>query len=353
MSANVQQYFGRQSAWHKLGKVIGRFFSIDDLNRETNILFTPVKHQLQFQGKDVPAWGLFNEETGQFITPTTETYEVLPHARGFHFMNSLVGADSQHAAYFETAGVLGNGEVVFGLLNLNAATHIGNDRIENYLAYATSYNQSIPDTWFHTDTRIVCQNTLNIALSQKTKAQFRIKHTKKAGEKLVQAERALASVRGDIQNVGERLTFLANRMVKREHMENILDRLFPKNDKAENQTRRGNILKQVLENYEFNDNNAFPEQRGTAFNALNAVTEFADHQRGGDTKRAQSATFGTGDSLKTRALEVITKEAESMPERVLIRRDGTQEIESPSQVAVAEKRDTSLLDDILNGDNLG
>lgn len=73
---------------------------------------------------------------------------------------------------------------------------------------------------------------------------------------------------------------------------------------------------EVANLYESNDNNAFPEIRGTAYNLLNAVTEYTDHHSGvrqterrsgmtQDQIRAENAMFGTGAALKEDALEII------------------------------------------------
>jgi hypothetical protein len=68
--------------------------------------------------------------------------------------------------------------------------------------------------------------------------------------------------------------------------------------------------------YEKNDGNAFPEQRGTAYNLLNAVTEYTDHTRstrGNGNGRSESAMFGSGERLKAQAVDVIVEAAGGMP----------------------------------------
>ena len=80
----------------------------------------------------------------------------------------------------------------------------------------------------------------------------------------------------------------------------------------ESSTRRDGVLAEILRLYEMNDGNAFPQFRGSAYNLLNAVTEYTDHFRNpnGDPKaRAESAMFGSGDVLKTKALDMIVMAA--------------------------------------------
>jgi hypothetical protein len=128
---------------------------------------------------------------------------------------------------------------------------------------------------------------------------------------------------GDVKRVEDRLNFLAGRKCNREALTGIFDRLFPKTEKAEvmvSSTRRDNILSDVLKLYELNDGNAFPEQRGTAYNLLNSITNYVDHER--STKedgRAESAMFGSGDALKSKAFEVIYEVAGKSMEATMSR----------------------------------
>ena len=163
---------------------------------------------------------------------------------------------------------------------------------------------------------------MTAALSEKTRAKLTIRHTKNAGTKLDSVHEALSSLRGDILSVEEKLNFLATRRVAREDVETVFDRLFPKpraEDGAEKEssTRRNNVLADILSFYESNDGNVIPDQRGTAHNFLNAVVEYTDHARssrgGNGSGRAESAMFGSGERLKSQALDVILETANGLP----------------------------------------
>jgi hypothetical protein len=135
---------------------------------------------------------------------------------------------------------------------------------------------------------------------------------------------------------------LATRKMTRETMGSILDRLFPQSKdatgKPQDSTRRNNILADVLRTYESNDNDAFPEQRGTAYNALNAITGYVDHSRSTRANdNGESAMFGSGDRLKTQAMEVIYETA-----------GGLATISRPVVYATVPMSGSSLLDQIIN-----
>lgn len=87
-------------------------------------------------------------------------------------------------------------------------------------------------------------------------------------------------------------------------------------------TRRNNIVNRVMQCFDDNDDNMFPEQKGTLYNLFNAVTEYVDHYRSkkddddsDEGGSSISAMFGTGDVLKTKAYNILVDVAKSAPER--------------------------------------
>src|SRR6202044_166427 len=108
---------------------------------------------------------------------------------------------------------------------------------------------------------------------------------------------------------------ISERKITRESLTAVFDRLFPvaEGKEEEKNTRRENILGDILALYEGNDGNVFPSIRGTGYNLLNSITEYSDHYRPAKLTanrqgytvaraRAENAVVGTGDALKTKAL---------------------------------------------------
>ena len=331
MPANIYSYVGRQAAWHALGTVTGNYMTWADVQQSGGLDYAVFKSQLHDGlGRPVDAWGTFrwnradklagNPDAAVFLGVVGEDYQVIQHADGFRMIDALVG--SVDGAHYETAGALGNGERVWGLADLNLAVCVGQDKQQGYLLFCTGHDGSLSHQYRICLTRVVCQNTLSAALSERTRAKLTIRHTKNAKDKLDGVHEALASLRGDLLSVEEKLNFLADRRVTRESLAAILERLFPKpksddGSEKESSTRRNNVLADILAMYESNDNNAFPEQRGTAYNLLNAITEYTDHTRSSrganGNGRAESAMFGSGERLKAQAVDVIVEAANGMP----------------------------------------
>lgn len=321
----IASYRGRQAAWHGLGQVTGKYMSTDDLLKDPMLQYVVFKSQLRDGlGRPIDAWGTFrwdlkdklagNKEGAIFLGTIGENYSVIQHDEGFKTIDSLMRSTS--GAHYETAGVLGKGETVWALADLGLSLNVGDDKSYAYLLFSTGHDGKMGHTYRLVLERVVCENTLGIALGERTKASLSIRHTKNAVSRLEDGRAMLANLGDDVKRVEDRMNFLAGRKMNRETMESVMNRLFPKRtteDGEKDSTRRQNIISDILKIYELNDGNAFPEQRGTSFNLLNAITGYVDHERSskGDN-RAESAMFGSGDTLKSKALEIITEASKGL-----------------------------------------
>ena len=124
MPANINTYIGRASAWHNLGTVTGRYMSWKEILEIGGLDFDIFKSQLRDGlGRPVEAWGVFRwnsadklagrRDAAAYLGVVGESYTPINHAKGFEMIDALVA--SKDGAHYETAGVLGKGEVVWGL----------------------------------------------------------------------------------------------------------------------------------------------------------------------------------------------------------------------------------------------
>ena len=322
------------SPWHTLGTPVegamtaaqALTVSKQDWEVIKRQLFT---HSATGQAVMIPAWGIFRDDNGEFLGTCGEDYQPIQNSSQFEIIDYLLeGSDGAH---YDTAGVLGRGERVWTLARIPEAdiTVAGVDRHEANLLACTSHDGSLAFTLKLTSTRVVCQNTLSMAL-QSNGALARVKHTKNALDRVEAAKRYMHMVAENSKTLSEKLNLLAGRKMTRESFKSSLDRLFPvsKDSKGDNlgQGRRDNLLADIVRLYESNDRNAVPEIRGTAYNLLNAVTEYTDHLRTtrisdekkelgytDDQARYESAIFNGGEALKNKAMEVIMEDTAGNP----------------------------------------
>ena len=316
----IDYYMGRRSAWHNLGDVVGEYFNINDIMQAGRLDWDIEKHPLEFRGIEQPAYGVFRMDKDQpyLLGTVGADYEIIHHREGFEFLDILIG--NVAGAHYSTAGSLIGGRIIWGLSNLKEAARIkGTDDITNmYLLFKTAHDGTMAFDFRCCSERVVCWNTLNVALSE-GKRSFKVRHTKNYEQRMRNAAALLKKFSETVTSYDEKINFLADRFVTRETLSDVLDRLFPSDENGNRSTRSKNNITTILQNFEDNDGNAIPIIRGTAYNLLNAVTEYVDHSRsvkgGTDYDRAQAAMFGTGDIFKQNAMNIIMDTVDDMPTR--------------------------------------
>lgn len=322
MSANISKVNGineiftaGKSAWHGLGQNVATAQSWKEAAKLAHMQWTVDKKQLQYAGKDVPAWALFRSDNEKFLGTCGPVYTPIQNEDAFTMVDALL---TEGGAHYETAGVIGNGEIIWTMAKIPDEIRIANtnDISKNYLLFVDFRQQGKSAIVKICVERVVCQNTLNVALSEKTNF-FRIPHNGNIQFKIDEARKFIGTVKSDIITLSDKLNHLAKVKATREIQKKFLTALFPAITTSPAQQ---NKAEKVLELFESNDNNAIPEVKGTAYSLLQSVTNYVDHfanvqvrNADGTTnlmqvkeyKRAESAMFGNGDEFKTEALNTI------------------------------------------------
>ena len=238
-------------------------------------------------------------------------YQPIQNREAFSFFDAVVG---QGQAIYHTAGALGEGERVWILAKLPGEILIKRngteDRTEKFLLLSNSHNGWSALRLFFTPIRVVCQNTLNIALGRKQEFRqgVRIYHTGEIKAKVAEAQRALGLAVKYYDDMTQLAEALASKVLTTKGLEAYVARVFP-SSKDEPSTRIQNTRRDVLHLIEHGKGNDAAGIRGTAWTAVNGVVEYVDHGREGRGKTAQekassrleSAWFGFGAGIKARA----------------------------------------------------
>jgi phage/plasmid-like protein (TIGR03299 family) len=322
----------RKDAWHELGQRCVNAPSWDEAIKLAGLDWNVTKVKNYARNPkgvvvETPSCSIFRDSDNAHLGTVGADFAIKQNSECFQFVDTLLEANG--GSHYDSAGALGNGAKIWCSVRVPKADIeiVKGDRHETYLVFATAHDGSMAHTVKLTTVRVVCQNTLNAALSDGASA-FRVKHTKNADVRMDKAKSLMTGVVTDAKRLEEKLQALRSRKMTRETMVQVLNKLFPapKEENA-NTTRRENVITEVLGLYACNDNNAFPEIAGSAYNLLNAVTEYTDHFRTArmtDSRqgysvaqaRAENAVIGTGDILKSNALAVIedvTADLERMP----------------------------------------
>jgi len=340
-----------QPAWHKLGQNVEDAQTWEEAIKLAHLDWKVVKAPLHTNWRnsgqvDITSHvSISRSDTQQSLGVVGANYEIIQNDQAFAFVDALIG---EHGAHYESAGGLGKGERVWCLARLPKNIVVGSsDILKNYALFATSHDGSLAVIAKLVNHRVVCHNTLTAALNENG-IQARIRHTRNARIRMEQAIRLMSDATSQIETLEERFNLMAQTKLSRPALLSVLDSLFPIAPEASerSKTRRENVVVEVLTRMKSNDNNAFPEQAGSAYALLNAITGYADHQRtaratqakaGTDQSilRAESALFGTSAELKSKALDEI---------HAMVLADGTQQIDTSNVDAMFDRtiRDSGL-----------
>lgn len=247
---------------------------------------------------------LYRSDTKAPLSVVGSRYNVVQPREVLEFYRDLVDVSGFE---LETAGVLKAGKKFWALARTGKETTLkGTDQIKGYLLLATSCDGSLATTATPTTIRVVCNNTLTIALNGASSA-IKVPHSTSFDAQAVKRQLGVAVSSWD--SFIYRMKTLSERKVKsHESMNYFLKVLCQTEGHADPAGGLTNerALKKVQALYEGQGRGAeLVAAKGTAWGLLNAVTEFVDHERRAKSQdyRLDSAWFGQGAALKARALD--------------------------------------------------
>ncbi len=242
---------------------------------------------------------LFRSDTNAPLSVVSQRYQVVQPREILEFYRDLTEISGFE---LETAGVLKGGRKFWALARTGqTGTLKGKDVSKGYVLLATACDGTLATTAQFTSIRVVCNNTLAIALSNNSGA-VKVPHSTRFDAEAVKKQLGI-SVSG-WKTFMDNMKALSERKVKNAEIQRFLLRVFT-DDKPTGHTNEGAMAK-ALSLYEGRGKGStLPSSQGTAYGLLNAVTEFVDHERRARSTdyRLDSAWFGQGAAIKQKALE--------------------------------------------------
>jgi phage/plasmid-like protein (TIGR03299 family) len=291
----------REPAWHGLGTVFNEEVSTAEMLKKAKLNSWNVR----LEDVEIPT-GMDSDKNYSFVVrdnPFTkgnkdvlgvvgERYVPLQNEELFDFADNIL----DNGGRWETAGSIKGGRIVFGSLALERETVLDpngvSDKINTYLLVNTSHDGSIAIQASITPVRVVCANTLNLALGQRgrngsVKQSFKIRHTQTASGKVQVAREALGLANAYI----DEFSLMANKMIETEvskaKFDEIVLALYPQpkeNAKGANK-KWENKIDLINDIYVGDFNNTIT---GTAWGVANALTERLDWYRTGRKGKTES-----------------------------------------------------------------
>jgi phage/plasmid-like protein (TIGR03299 family) len=247
---------------------------------------------------------LYRSDNKEALSVVSQRYQVVQPQAVLEFYRDLTEISGFE---LETAGVLKGGKKFWALARTGQSTALkGNDQVNGYLLLATSCDGTLATTATPTTVRVVCNNTLTIAVNGASQA-IKVPHSTRFDAQAVKQQLGIAVAQWD--GFMYRMRTLAERKVKsHEAMNYFLRVLCDVQPGGSEVTGLANerALKKVQSLYDGQGRGAELEAaKGTAWGLLNAVTEYVDHERRARSteNRMDSAWFGQGAVIKQRALD--------------------------------------------------
>ena len=314
----------RQPAWHGLGTVFQEEKTTAEMLDAANLS----KWNVRLEDMPVPSH-LTSDKDYQYVIRTNpfdnsqkdilgvvgERYHTMQNEDLFSFGDNILDGGGR----WETAGSLKGGRVVFGALALERETILDPsgvaDKVKTYLLINTSHDGSIAIQASITPVRVVCANTLNLALrttkkKDGVKQSFKIRHTQTASGKVAVARETLGLANAYMDSFDIMAKAMIEKEVNAKSFNDIILAAYPKPEKD----AKGAIKK--WENKVDTINDIYTGEyngmiAGNAWGAFNALTERLDwyrSARGGNNESILASASGFDPAInaeKNRLLKIV------------------------------------------------
>jgi phage/plasmid-like protein (TIGR03299 family) len=255
---------------------------------------------------------LYRSDTKAPLSVVSNRYQVVQPAEILEFYRDLTEVGGFE---LETAGVLKDGKKLWALARTGqSATLNGRDKVNGYLLLATACDGTLATTAQFTSVRVVCNNTLAIALGDST-GTVKVPHRSQFDAQAVKRQLGIAISSWDGFMV--HMKALSERKITAESAEAYFRRVLTyQTGSASNAsdkpsaTTNDSAIRAVQDLFAGRGKGAtLASASGTAWGLLNSVTEFVDHQRRARSEdhRRDAAWFGQGATLKQKAWDEALK----------------------------------------------
>ena len=269
---------------------------------------------------------LYRSDTHAPLSVVSQRYQEVQPMEILEFYRDLT---EQSGFELETAGVLKGGKKFWALARTGQSTALkGKDVSNGYILLATACDGTLATTAQFTNIRVVCNNTLAIALRGQSSSAgvVKVPHSTKFDADKVKQQLGI-SVRAwdehmyEMKQLSQRkvtqgeaaaffdAVFNNTSMSVADQEENIVQfyrNIATPNPAKEKSEPNGRAMTKVMDMFNGQGRGAeLSSAKDTAYGLLCSITEFADHERRAMSQdhRLDSAWFGAGVGLKQRGLE--------------------------------------------------
>ena len=277
MAANVETMFSvREKPWHGLGKIVMEAPTSKDALRLAGLDWNVVQEPIYTKFNEAVEGYKANvrDSDRKVLGVVSDRYKVVQNADAFSFTDELLGKGVR----YETAGSLQEGKKVWLLARLPREYILGGERISPYLVFSNTHDGSGSVKVAVTPVRVVCNNTLNLALDTASRS-FSMVHTGNIQDKIQEAKDTLFRAESYMDCLGAEFEQLRRQKITDAQVKEYIELLLPI-EKDSTQIQSKNILR-LREDMRKRYYDAPDLQRvgNNAYRFINAVSDFATHAK--------------------------------------------------------------------------
>lgn len=275
MAANVETMFSvRKKPWHGLGTIVMEAPTSADALRiaglDWNVTQEPI--YTDFSGTIDGYKANVRDSDKKVLGVVSDRYKVVQNVDAFSFTDELLGKGVQ----YETAGSLQEGRKVWLLVRLPREYIIAGERISPYLVFSNTHDGSGSVKVAITPIRVVCNNTLNLALATANRS-FSMIHTGRIQDKMQEAKETLFMAEEYMDCLGVEFEQLRRQKMTDEQVKEYVEQLLPM-EKEPTSIQSKNIIRlreDMMKRYY--DAPDLKKVGNNAYRFINAVSDFATH----------------------------------------------------------------------------
>ena len=307
MAANVEtMFYTREKPWHGLGTRVEEApnskeaLILSGLN--WSVYQSPIWTENEMM---IPGYKAnIRDVDEKVLGVVTDRYKVIQNSEAFSFTDDLLG----DGVTYETAGSLQDGKRTWILAKMPQRFIIAGDEITPYLVFMNSHDGSGAVKVAMTPIRVVCQNTLNLALRD-AKRSWSTHHTGNIETKMQQARQTLFQAEQYMGVLGREIDNLNQIKLSDKKVIEFIDDLFPvKEDLSDQQKKNVDRMKEDVKIRYF-DAPDLKHVGKNGYRFVNAVSDYATHaepvRRTQNYKESVFARTVDGNSFIDKAYEMV------------------------------------------------
>ena len=285
MAANVEtMFYTREKPWHGLGTMVAEAPNSKDALRLAGLNWKVLQEPVYTENEELIQGYKANvrDTDRKVLGVVTDRYKVIQNEEAFAFTDTLLG----EGVRYETAGSLQEGRRVWMLARLPREFIIGGERISPYMVFSNTHDGSRAVKTALTPIRVVCNNTLNLAL-RTAKRSWSMIHTGDISGKIEEAKNTLLLADEYMTALGQEFEDLRKIKLSEKQVLDYINILLPMEENYSLLQKRGVEKLRADMKMRYFDAPDLKDVGNNGYRFVNAVSDFATHS----TPRRKTANY--------------------------------------------------------------